>query len=113
MREPVTVADQAVLLEPDDVDELVDMLLDAAAVIGHLAGDPGAEAARAEAGGGPQQDCEELAIDLRLAAAGLDETATARRINDHVSKQCGKWADARQKDPRHAGENQHSEPDPL
>ena len=77
MREPVTVADQAVLLEPDDVDELVDMLLDAAAVIGALAGDPGAEAARAEAGAGPQAGCEELAIDLRLAAAGLDEASAA------------------------------------
>ena len=75
MREPVTVADQPVLLEPDDVDELVDMLLDAAAVIGALAGYPAAEDARAGSGNGPQASCEELAVDLRLAAAGLDEAS--------------------------------------
>jgi hypothetical protein len=79
MRIPVTVADQGVFVGPDDVDELVDLLTDAATVIGHLAGHPAAETALAEDGSGPQQDCTELTLDLRLAAARLDEDTTARR----------------------------------
>jgi len=109
MRMPVTVADQGVFITPDDADELVDLLTDAAAVIGHLAGDRAAEAALAADGSGPQQDCTELALDLRLAAARLDEDTTARRISDHIDTRSGKGEDAARETPRHAGENQHSE----
>ena len=89
MRLPVTVADQGIFLAPDDADELVDLLTDAAAVIGSLAGSPAAEAA--------------------LAAARLDEDTTAHRISGHIKKHSGKGDDATRKSTRHAGENQHSE----
>jgi hypothetical protein len=85
-RMPVTVADQGLALWPEDVDELVDLLTDAAAVIGALAGAPAAEAALAEAGAAGLDSCTDLAIDLRLAAARLDEETTACQINDHVTK---------------------------
>jgi hypothetical protein len=94
MRTPVTVADQGVFISPDDADELVDLLTDAATVIGHLAGHPDAEAALAGDGTGPQQDCTELTIDLRLAAARIDEDTTARRITGHIRKHGGKGDDA-------------------
>jgi len=109
MRAPVTVADQGVFISPDDADELVDLLTDAATVIGQLAGHPAAEAALAGDGTGPQQDCTELTIDLRLAAARLDEDTTARRITSHMKKHNGKGGNAVRKTARHAGENQHSE----
>ena len=108
MRIPVTVADQGVFVGPDEADELVDLLTDAAAVIGHLAGHPAAEAALAADGSGPQQDCTELTLDLRLAAARLDEDTTARRISDHISKHIRKGDDAAGESMRHAGDNQHS-----
>ena len=73
MRMPVTVAGQGVFLGPDEVDELADLLIDVATVIGHLAGHPAAEAALAGDGNAPQHDCAELTLDLRLAAARLDE----------------------------------------
>jgi hypothetical protein len=109
MRLPVTVADQGIFLAPDDADELVDLLTDAAAVTGSLAGSPAAEAALAADGSGQQQDCTELTLDLRLAAARLDEDTTARRISGHIKKHSGKGDDAARKSTRHAGENQHSE----
>jgi hypothetical protein len=108
MRIPVTVADQGVFVGPDEVDELVDLLTDAAAVIGHLAGHPAAETALAEDGSGPQQDCTELTLDLRLAAARLDEDTTARRISGHISRHTGKGDDAAGESMRHAGDDQHS-----
>ena len=52
-RPPVTLADQGVFIEPDDADELTDLLTDAAWVIGHLASDPAAEDACARAPGRP------------------------------------------------------------
>ena len=76
-RTPDTIADQGTFISPDDADELIDLLTDAAAVIGALAGTPAAETALAEGGCSPALDCSELAIDLRLAAAGLDEDTTA------------------------------------
>jgi hypothetical protein len=108
-RTPVTVADQALALWPEDVDELVDLLTDAAAVIGALAGSPPAEAALAEAGAAGLDSCTDLAIDLRLAAARLDEETTARPVNDHVTKGGRKSADTQQNRLRHAAENQHSQ----
>ena len=113
MRKPVTVADQGMFLGPEETDELVELLIDAAAVIGHLAGHPTAEAALAENGTGPQHDCAELTIDLRLAAARLDEDTTAGLINNHIRRHLTKQGSATQKNPRHAGKNQHSEAVPL
>lgn len=102
MRTPVTVADQGLFISPDDTDELVELLLDAATVIGHLAGHPAAEAALAGDGTGPAQDCTELTIDLRLAAARLDEDTTAARITGHIRKHSGKGDDAAGETPGHA-----------
>ena len=109
-RTPVTVADQGLALWPEEVDELVDLLTDAAAVIGALAGEPAAEAALAEAGAAGLDSCTDLVIDLRLAAARLDEDTTAGRINDHEGKTGRKYADVGEERQRHAGKNQHSEP---
>ena len=77
MPHPVTVADQGVFLGPDDADELIDLLTDAAAVTGAVAGQAAAEDALAAAGASPARDCAELAIDLRLAASLLDDATTA------------------------------------
>jgi hypothetical protein len=107
-RNPVTLADQGVLLEPDDVDELVDLLTDAATVIGHLAGHPAAEAALAAGGTGLARDCGELTLDLRLAAARLDEDAAAQPVSDQIGSHDGKGGNAERKSPGHAAENQHS-----
>jgi hypothetical protein len=108
-RMPVTLADQGMTLWPEEVDELVDLLTDAAAVIGALAG-PAADAALAEAGAAGLDSCTDLVIDMRLAAARLDEDTTVARINDHVTTGRKKYADAEQKRMRHAGKDQHSEP---
>jgi hypothetical protein len=108
MIRPVTVADQGTFIGPEEADELVDLLTDAATVIGHVAGHPAAEDALAADGSGPQRDCAELTIDLRLAAARLDEDTTARRITGHIKKHGRKGGDADTKTLRHAGENQHS-----
>jgi hypothetical protein len=105
---PVTVADQGTFISPEDADELVDLLTDAATVIGHLAGHPAAEDALAAGRSGLQQDCTELTLDLRLAAARLDEDTTARRITGHIKKHDSKGDDGATKTLRHAGENQHS-----
>jgi hypothetical protein len=106
-RMPVTLADQPVVLDPEDADELTDLLADAAWVIGHLAGQPAAEDACARA---PRPvSCADLAIDLRLAAAGLDEAATAGQENHYIPAQCPKQASPAGKRPRHDPENQHSE----
>ena len=88
---PVTLAGQGVLLEPDDADGLVDLLTDAATVIGHLAGHPAAGAA---VGWGRHRvgDCAELTVDLRLAAARLDVDAAARLISDQITGTAGKEA---------------------
>lgn len=75
---PVTVADQGTFISPEEADDLVDLLMDAATVTGHLAGHPAAEDALAADGSGMRQDCAELTLDLRLAAARIDEDTTAR-----------------------------------
>lgn len=108
-RMPGTIADQGAFLGPDEVDELVDLLTDAATVTGRLAGHPAAEAALAGDGCGPSGDCAELALDLRLTAARLDEETTVRRITDHIAKNCRKAGEAFRKAQQHAAENQHSE----
>ena len=106
-RTPVTLADQGVFIEPDDADELTDLIADAAWVIGCLAGDPAAEDACARAPGRPAS-CAELAIDLRLAAAGMDEAATAGQENRYIAAHGRKGAGTSGKHPRHDTENQHS-----
>ena len=106
-RMPVTLADQGIFIEPEDADELADLLADAAWVIGSLAGGPAAEDACAGAPGQPGS-CAELAIDLRLAAAGLDEAATAGQENRYMAAHGRKGAGPAGNRARHAGENQHS-----
>jgi hypothetical protein len=106
-RMPVTLADQGIFIEPDDADELIDLLTDAAWVIGHLAALPAAEDACARAPARPGS-CTELAIDLRLAAAGLDEAATAGQENRYIAAHGRKGASQGGKRPRHGTENQHS-----
>ncbi len=107
-RMPVTLADQGIFIEPEDADELTDLLADAAWVIGHLAGCPPAEEACGRAPARPGS-CTELALDLRLAAAGLDEAATAGQENTYMAAHCRTQAGPGGKHPRHAPENQHSE----
>src|SRR6266702_3606130 len=102
-RMPVTLADQGIFIEPDDADELIDLLTDAAWVIGHLAGHPAAEDACAHAPARPGT-CTELAIDLRLAAAGLDEATTAGQENTYMTAHARKGASTRGKHPQHAPE---------
>lgn len=106
-RMPVTLADQGIFIEPDDADELTGLIADAAWVIGHLAASPAAEEACAPA---PRPgSCEELTISLRLAAAGLDEAATAGQENTYMTAHARKVASTSGKHPQHAPENQHSE----
>jgi hypothetical protein len=83
-RPPVTLADQGVFIEPDDADDLVDLLLEAAGVLHRLACVPEAEAAAARAGAVRGSACAGLACDLQLAAAGLDEAATAGQENTYM-----------------------------
>ena len=106
-RIPVTLADQGIFIEPDDADELIDLLADAAWVIGHLAAVPAAEEACSRAPARPAS-CAELAMDLRLAAAGLDEAATAGQENYYMAAHSRKAASPGGKQPRHAPESQHS-----
>lgn len=107
---PVTLADQGVLLEPDEADDLVDLLLEAATVIHTLAGDPAAEAAAAQAVAGGRGNCQELAIDLQLAAAAIEDQAAGEPpAIPGKEAQATKEANATGKHPRHTGENQHSE----
>jgi hypothetical protein len=105
---PVTLADQGIFIELDDADELIELIADAAWVIGHLAAHPAAEDACARAPARPGS-CTELALDLRLAAAGLDEAATAGQENTYMAAHSRKGGAAIGKGPQHAGENQHSE----
>jgi hypothetical protein len=107
-RTPGTIADQGTFISPDDADELVDLLADAAAVIGCLAGTPAAETALADGRCGPAVSCAELVIDLRLAAARLDEDTTAPGSKPENGMRPGKGR-APGKAPRHAPERQHSE----
>jgi hypothetical protein len=111
MRYPVTIAEGSVLLGPGEADALADLLMDAATVIGHLAGHPAAEAALAESGCGPAGDCAELTLDLRVAASQIGEDTAARRLNDLVARNCQKYAAQQRKRPQHAGKNKHSEPE--
>jgi hypothetical protein len=105
---PVTLADQGILIDPDDADELIDLLVDAAWVIGHLASVPAAEEACSRAPA-RQGSCAELAMDLKLAAAGLDEAATAGQENRYMAA-CGRTGEGTAGNhPRHAPENQRSE----
>ena len=106
-RMPVTLADQGIFVGPDEADELIDLLTSAAWVIGHLAGHPDAEHACAHAPARPGS-CEELAIDLRLSAAGLDEAATAGQENTYLTAHAPKAEAASGKHPQHARENRHS-----
>ncbi|HEU5416698.1 MAG TPA: hypothetical protein VFV41_03320 [Streptosporangiaceae bacterium] len=106
-RLPVTLADQGVFLDPEDADELTDLLTDAAWVIGHLASVPAAENACARAPA-RQGSCAELAMDLRLAAAGLDEAATAGHDNTYISALVPKASRPGGKQPGHAAEKKHS-----
>lgn len=104
---PVTLADQAVVMGPEDADELTDLLLDASWVIGHLASLPAAEDASASAPARPCS-CADLAMDLKLAAAALDDAATAGRDNTYLAMLARRQAGPARKHPQHAGENQHS-----
>lgn len=106
-RQPVTLADQGIVIEPEDADELTDLLADAAWVIGCLAGDPAAEDASARAPARPGS-CEELAIDLRLAAASLDQAGTAGQHNTYMTAYFRKPGDQHGEHPRHAPEKKHS-----
>jgi len=106
-RIPVTLADQGVFIDPEDADELTDLLVDAAWVIGHLASHPAAEEACARTPG-RQGSCAELAIDLRLAAATLDEAAAAGHDNTYISAHVRKPARPGGKRMQHATENKHS-----
>ena len=106
-RMPVTLADQGIFIEPEDADELTDLLADAAWVIGCLTGHPAAEQACARAPA-RQGSCAELAMDLRLAAAGLDEAATAGQENTYLAASVRKAAGPGGKRPRHAPEKKHS-----
>jgi hypothetical protein len=108
MTTPVTLAGQGVLLEPGEADDLADLLLQAATVLHCLAGAPEAEAAAAEAAAG---GCQELAIGLQLAAAGIAERAEAAPPaapgkEEQTTEQTG----AAWKHPRNARKNKHSEP---
>src|SRR5712691_11858870 len=106
-RMPVTLADQGIFIEPDDADELTDLLADAAWVIGCLSGHPAAEDACSRAPTRPGS-CADLVIDLRLAAAGLDEAATAGQENQYMAAHCRTQAGPGKDHPRHATKNQHS-----
>ena len=106
-RIPVTLADQGVFLDPEDADELTDLLVDAAWVIGHLASLPAAEEAAASAPARPAS-CAELAIDLRIAAAGLDEAATAGHGNTYIGAQVRTPPGRARKHPQQATEKKHS-----
>ncbi len=108
MSRPVSLADQGIFIDPDDADELTDLLADAAWVISHLAGHPAAEDACSRAPARPG-NCAELAIDLRLAAAGLDEAATAGQENHYMAAHCRTPGGPGKDHPRHTPENQHSE----
>ena len=107
-RTPDIIADQGTFISPDDADELIDLLTDAAAVIGGLAGIPAAETALAGSGCDPAASCSELAVDLRLAAARLDDDTTAPDNKPQNIIRPGK-EQLPGKAPRHAPENQHSE----
>src|ERR1022692_1327221 len=63
---------------PGEADDLVDLLLETATVIHALAGVPAAEAAAAQAVTGGRVSCQDLVIDLQLAAAGIEEQAAGR-----------------------------------
>lgn len=104
---PVTLADQGAFIGPEDADELIDLLGDAAWVIASLAGHLAAEDAAAAAPGSPGS-CEDLAIGLRLAAAGLDDAATAGHDNTYIGACFRKPAGPAPKHPRHATEKKHS-----
>src|SRR5258708_17938991 len=106
-RMPVTLADQPVVLDPEDADELTDLLADAAWVIGHLAGQPAAEDACARAPA-RQGTCTDLAMHLRLAAARLAEDATAGQENRYISAHFRKQGRLRRKPQRPAPHNQPS-----
>jgi hypothetical protein len=108
-RMPASLADQGVLLDPEEADDLVDLLLEAATVIHTLAGDPAAEAAAAQAVTGGRGSCQELAIDLQLAAAAIeDQAASEPAAEPEKELQLTKQASAAGKHPRHASKNQHS-----
>jgi hypothetical protein len=75
--EPVTAADQAAVLDPEDADELIATLRHAATVIGALAGHPDATAALQSCPCRAEHDIEALWWDLQLAAGDLADATTA------------------------------------
>lgn len=107
-RTPLTQADQPVVIDEQDAGELIDLLTDASWVIGHLAGIPAAEEASATAPAAPC-GCRDLALDLHLAAAALDDAAAAGHGNTYLTMLARKHADPAGKQPRHAAGKQHSE----
>jgi hypothetical protein len=111
MRYPVTVAEGSVLLSAGETDALADLLMDAATVIGHLAGHPAAEAALAAGGCGPAADCAELTLDLRVAAGQLSDDLAARRVNDLLARNRREYAGQNRERQEHARKEKHSEPD--
>jgi hypothetical protein len=106
---PVTLADQGVFIEPDEADDLVDMLAEAAIVLHTLAGVPDAEAAAAQAVTGGRGSCQDLAIDLQLAAADIADRASGPPPGPGKEPQPATPPGAAAKHPRHAGKKQHSE----
>jgi len=107
-RTPAAWADQPVVIDEEDAGELIDLLTDASWVIGHLAGVPAAEQACASAPAGPC-GCHDLALDLHLAAAALDDAAAAAgHGNTYMTLLARKKAGPAGKNPRHAAEKQHS-----
>lgn len=106
-RTPLTQADQPVVIDEDDAGELIDLLADASWVIGHLAGFPAAEEASATAPAIPC-GCRDLALDLHLAAAALDDAATASHANTYMTLLARKQPGPARKHPQHAGKKQHS-----
>lgn len=94
-RLPVTVADQGIFIDPEDADELCDLLSDAAFVIGRLASLPAAEDACARAPARPAS-CADLALDLNMAAAAIDDAATAGHDNTYMTMLVRKGAAPRE-----------------
>lgn len=106
---PVTLADQGIFIEPDEADDLVDVLMEAAIVLHALAGVPDAEAAAAQAVTGGRGSCQDLAIDLQLAAADIAERAGGQPPWTGKEAQATTPPGAAAKNARHAGKKQHSE----
>jgi hypothetical protein len=106
---PVTLAEQGIFFEPEEAGDLVDVLMEAAIVLHCLAGVPDAEAAAAQAVTGGRGSCQDLAIDLQLAAADIAERAGEPAPWAGKKEQATTRPAAAAKHPGHAGKKQHSE----